>query len=92
MCEICHGMKGCPVCGASGDRTVTCPDCNGEGTRYYAYDLAAEDEYECTEEEYMGLPDDYDTACATRVGACKSWSRTCRRCGGRGEIYGYELL
>lgn len=65
---------------------VRCPDCLGDGVIYLAFDLITRKEFRVSKQEYIGLPEDEDTAISELRMECKSEIVRCRTCNGDGEI------
>lgn len=85
MCPVCNGEPGCPCCTPE-PKMKECPECNGKGVHYYAYDMDSGDTYECTQEEYDTLPDEESMAELAGTRRCKAESEICRECDGCGEV------
>lgn len=85
MCDLCHGLPGCPVC-APEPKMRTCPSCNGDGYEYYALDILTCEAVRVSAEEYVSLPDSEHEAVSCGSHRCKWESVPCPECGGEGEV------
>lgn len=68
---------------------MVCPDCQGEGYVYLAFDIITRREFRVSKKEYLSLPDDEDVAVSQSRTECKSEAVRCHTCKGEGEIESY---
>lgn len=87
VCDVCMGINSdrCPVCGKE-PAMKTCPDCNGEGWFYYAFNIENGESFLVSREEYENLPDDEERAAAMSLRLCKGEIERCDTCDGEGEV------
>lgn len=85
MCDLCHGLPGCPVCEKTPDLT-TCPECGGHGYRYYALVIPTGDAVEVPEHEWALLPETEDEALRQGLDRCRWEECRCPMCDGDGEV------
>lgn len=85
-CPVCQGYssENCPSC--SKTETRTCPTCNGEGVRYYAFNIHTRIEFEVSKDYYYTLPYDEDEAYDMRVDECQCEKISCKTCWGAGDV------
>lgn len=65
---------------------VKCEACNGKGKHWYAYDIEANRETECTETTWNILPETEELAEASRNRYMRGEVEICEVCDGTGEI------
>lgn len=67
-------------------KMVKCAACGGTGIRYYAYNFNIHREAECTQEEYLRLPDEVGDAIIEDKDVIKGIKELCDVCDGNGEV------
>ena len=65
---------------------VECAACGGKGYHWYAYDIEADYETECSEEVWNMLPETEEEAEAKGEHIIKGEKETCEVCDGEGEV------
>ncbi len=65
---------------------VKCEACDGKGKHWYAYDISANRETECTETTWNILPETEELAEASRNRYMRGEVEICEVCDGSGEI------
>lgn len=65
---------------------VTCEACGGKGCHWYAYDFTADRDTECSELQWLALPDTEEEAVSLGLTCIKGEKETCDVCDGNGEI------
>lgn len=68
---------------------VTCQECDGTGYHYFAYDFARNEETECSQEEWLRLPETCEEAEALGTTTIQGEREECFWCGGKGEVERY---
>lgn len=66
--------------------TKPCPECNGTGYKFYAYNFVTDDDKECTEDEWYSLPEDESQARAKHIHYVRGVREECDACDGTGEV------
>ena len=66
--------------------SVKCEACDGKGKHWYAYDIEADRETECTETTWNILPETEELAEASRNRFMRGEVEICEVCDGAGEI------
>lgn len=86
-CSVCagHDTYNCPCCGV-GTRMEDCPECEGTGMVYHAFDIRTRKFVRVTELEFMMLPDDEDVARSLNARCCQGCSEVCHMCDGEGRV------
>lgn len=86
-CSVCAGYLdyNCPCCGKE-TVMVECPDCDGKGVYYFAFDTMYRRSARVTELTYEILPDNEDEAKELNARWCKGCIEVCETCRGDGEI------
>lgn len=67
-------------------KMVKCEACDGKGYHWYAYDFANDDETECTEEEWLSLPESLEEVADGQKLCIRGSKDTCEVCDGEGEV------
>ena len=67
-------------------RMVKCEACNGTGHHWYAYDFVKNEEAECTEQEWLALPESEEGAQAALQTCIRGLKEPCEVCDGAGEV------
>ena len=65
---------------------VKCEACDGKGKHWYAYDIEADRETECTETTWNILPGTEELAVSARSRYMRGGVETCEVCDGAGEV------
>ena len=65
---------------------VKCDACDGKGYHWYAYNFITDDEDECTEEEWLALPEHRYQAISNESELIRGLKETCDVCDGTGEV------
>lgn len=86
-CSVCAGYSSynCPCCGED-VRMMECPDCEGEGFHYYAFDTQHRRFKKVAELAFTILPADEDVARSLGLRWCQGIVKKCPTCKGEGEI------
>ncbi|MCM1503370.1 MAG: hypothetical protein NC115_12020 [Bacteroidales bacterium] len=79
----------CPECGPS-YMQMECPNCNGTGHLYWAYDIIKEDDVPVTMETWLCLPESEEDCRRKGQRYIKSDRAVCQMCEGEGYIYEEE--
>lgn len=67
-------------------KMVKCEACDGTGYHWYAYDFLKDDETECTEQEWLSLPESEEGAQEALQTRIRGLKETCEVCDGYGEV------
>lgn len=86
-CSVCagHSSYNCPCCGED-VRMVDCPDCDGTGYYFYAFNIQSRKCKRVTQSAYEILPVDEDDANGMSAIWCQGDILPCDTCKGDGEI------
>lgn len=83
MCEVCHGVSGCPVCSKE---PAICPKCNGEGLFYYALKVGTDEAVNVPFELWNRLPANEAEAIGEGESMYRWDTETCSVCKGEGVL------
>ena len=86
-CSVCAGYSSdnCPCC-SDNAQMVECPDCDGTGVYYYAFNTSTRKMSRVTELVFSMLPVDEDDARDSNTVWCQGYVEPCSTCHGEGEI------
>jgi hypothetical protein len=65
---------------------VECAACAGKGYHWFAYDINADEDVECTEETWNIIPETEEEAIAKGQHFIRSYKEICEVCDGIGEV------